>query len=116
MQEKTLVRVSVMVIIIGILFLFFYSETINLKPNPSLKEINPGEPVKLKGTISKITQKDKVAFIEMESERVEKTNLILFPDQKIFLKEGDSVEISGTVEDYNNQKEVIGNKVILKSG
>ena len=52
----------------------------------------------------------------MESERVEKNNIILFPDQEIFLKEGDSVEISGTVEEYNNQKEVIGNKVVLKSG
>ena|SRR3989344_1508180 len=116
MQEKTLFRISVMVIIVGVIFLFFYSETLNLKPNPNLKEINSGEPVKLKGIISKITQKDKVAFIEMESERVEKNNIILFPDQEIFLKEGDSVEISGTVEEYNNQKEVIGNKVVLKSG
>ncbi len=105
-----------MVIIIGVIFLFFYSETIDLKPNPNLKEINSGEQIKLKGTISKIIQKDKVAFIELEGERVEKTKVILFPDQEIFLKAGDSIEISGTVEEYNNQKEVIGNKVVLKSG
>jgi len=38
----------------------------------------------------------------------------LFKDSEIFLEEGDYVEVTGTVEDYNGKKEVIANKVVKK--
>jgi len=38
----------------------------------------------------------------------------MLPEESIFLKEGNYVEIYGEVEEYKGEKEVIASKIILK--
>jgi DNA/RNA endonuclease YhcR with UshA esterase domain len=57
---------------------------------------------------------DNVVFIELEGKQVIKSDVILFPDEDLYLQEGNYVEIKGTIEEYNNQKEVIANEIVLK--
>jgi len=114
MQEKTILKASVIIIIVGMIFLFLYAGSIDLKAINNLDETLPEDKIKLKGTITKLSISDKVAFIELEGSQVVKTDVVLFADHDVFLEEGDYVEISGTVEEYNNEKEIIANQIVKK--
>jgi len=114
MQEKTIYRVSVIITILGLIFLFFYAEEVKLGKIDTIENLPAQEKVVMQGIVTKLTNIDNAIFIEIEGSRVEKTSVIVFNDQELFLKEGDRVEISGLVEDYNGKKEIIASKVTLK--
>lgn len=114
MQEKTLIKVSVLMVIVGLFFLFLYAEKVPLKPVQQLDSYKPEEKVLMTGTINRVSSKDKVTFLELEGERIETNDVIVFPDEELFLQQGDYVEISGTVEEYNGKKEVIASKIVKK--
>ena len=61
-----------------------------------------------------MSQQDRVAFIELQGERVETIDVFLFADEDVYLQEGDYVEITGTVEEYQGKKEVIASKIVKK--
>jgi len=114
MQEKTLYKISIIMVILGLAILFVYVEEIDLKAIQKVESIAPAEAVKITGTVTQLSTQDKAIFIEIEGNRVEKTNVIIFNDENLFLEEGDYVEVSGTVENYNGQKEIIASKVVKK--
>ena len=114
MQEKNIFRTAIIAALLGLTFLFFYSGEADLQAVERIDSAIPEETVNLKGTVNRVSVSDKVIFLEIEGERVEKTDVILFTDQEIFVKPGDHVEISGTVEEYQGKKEVIANRILLK--
>ncbi len=114
MEEKTLLKVSLIVGIVGLFLLYFISSEITLDTIPNINGIPEEEIVKISGVVGKVTNSDKVAFLEVLNEKIEKTKVILFKDSNISLNAGDYIEISGTVEDYLGEKEIIGSKVIKK--
>jgi aspartyl/asparaginyl-tRNA synthetase len=114
MQEKTLLKLSLVVGLGGIVLLYFLSSGIDLEAVPGIEELEADTEVKVTGKIGKVTELDTVAFLELWQEKIMKTTVVLFKDSNISLQAGDYVEISGTVEDYEGKKEVIGNKVVKK--
>ena len=72
------------------------------------------ETIKLSGTVTKVRQMDKVSFITVSGHKEVESDVIVFPDEKIFIKEGNLVEITGSVEEYKGKKEVIANSVVIK--
>jgi aspartyl/asparaginyl-tRNA synthetase len=114
MDEKSILKISIVAIIIGMVFLFFYSGEIDIQAVERIDTAIPEETVEMSGVVSRVTQMEKVAFIELVGERKEKVDVIIFKDDDIFLKEGDLIEVSGTVEEYEGKKEIIANSVVLK--
>ncbi len=114
MQEKTILKVSFVIIIIGLAFLFLYSEEVDVKQVSRIDAELPEESVTVRGKIGRVSVHDKVIFLELLGERVEKMDVILFTDREVFLNEGDYVEVSGTIEEYEGKKEIIGNKISIK--
>jgi aspartyl/asparaginyl-tRNA synthetase len=114
MEEKQLVKISLIVTIVGLLILLFFADSFELTAINKIDDVENEQEVKLLGKITKLTKLDKVIFIELEGEQVVKSDVILFPDSEIYLQEGNYVEITGTIEEYNNKKEVIANEIILK--
>ena len=114
MKEKDILKVSIVIALIGLAFLFIYAGSIDLKAINNLDEALPEDEIKLTGKITRLSLNDKVAFIELEGNQVIKTDVVLFADHDVYLEEGDYVEIIGTVEEYNNEKEIIANKIIKK--
>jgi len=114
LKEKTILKISIIIVLVGLAFLFIYAGSIDLKSINNLDEALPEDEIKLKGTITRLSLNDKVAFIELEGNQVIKTDVVLFADHDVYLQEGDYVEISGTVEEYNNEKEIIANKIVKK--
>ncbi len=114
MEEKTLLKVSLIVVLLGITALYLVSSKIDLNVIESLDGIEEEAEVKISGVLGRVTETDKVIFLEIFNQKIEETEVVLFKDGEIDLSEGDYVEISGTVEDYLGKKEVIGNKVVKK--
>jgi len=111
-NEKTLLKISLITTILGLVFLFFYAEQFDLR---ALETADlPEEKVQLKGIIKTLQMKDKVAFMVIEGERVETTPVVVFPPEELFLQAGDYVEVVGTVEEYQGKKEVVASSVVLK--
>lgn len=91
-----------------------YAEELDLKAIERIETVAPAEAVKMYGTITKLSVQENTLFLEVEGSRVEKTNVMVFSDEELFLEEGDYVEISGVVEKYQGQSEIIASKVVKK--
>ena len=115
MKENTLLKIAIICSLIGLVVLYFISAKIEISDyKPSLPSKNIGDDVKLEGTITKITAKDSVVFIELKQEN--NVNIVMFTDSNPEIKEGNVVEIIGKVQQYNSQNEIIANKIrIIKS-
>lgn len=109
MKEKTLFKLSLIIIIIGLIILFFVSENIEIdeKAISKINAENLDEHVKLTGKITNIYQTDKVTILELE--KPESITVVIF--EKMNLNKDDLVEIIGTVEEYEGKMEVIGQRV-----
>ena len=114
MEEKTLLSASLIMVLLGLTFLYFYAEEVQIRAAQQLGNLPPEEEVRLQGVISRVSQQDRVAFIELQGERVETIDVFLFADEDVYLQEGDYVEITGTVEEYQGKKEVIASKIVKK--
>lgn len=114
MQEKTIFTISLVVTVLGLAFLFWYAEGIEIAAIAKVNRELPEEKVFLKGTVQSVTPNERVFFLKLEGERVEVTDVVLFPDQDVLLQEGDYVEIYGTEEEYKGKKEVVAQKVVVK--
>ena len=114
MQEKQLIKTSLIIAGIGLVILLFFADSFELVAINNIENIENEQEVKLQGVITRLTQLDKVVFIELEGQELIKSDVILFPDEEIYLQEGNYVEITGTIEEYNNKKEVIANEIVLK--
>ncbi len=110
MKEKTLLKTALICSIAGIIFLFFVSEIIEI-PEKQIDEITEkDENVRIKGIINKITEKDKVAYIEIIQPK-EITVVLFKEDENLNLKQGEYVEITGKTEEYKKEIQIIGNIV-----
>ncbi len=114
MEEKTLYQVSLIMILVGLGILFIYASELDLKAIEKIETLPSSEPVKISGTVTKMSTQEGTLFLEVEGNRVERMNVIVFSDEDLFLQEGDYVEVSGTVEEYNGEKEIVASKVIKK--
>lgn len=114
MEEKNLLQVSIIMVLVGLAFLYFYAGEIEMPISSQLENTAPEEKVQIRGIISRLSQQDKVAFIELQGERIEAMKVVLFADEEAYLQEGDYVEIIGTVEEYRGKKEVIASYITKK--
>lgn len=117
MEEKLLLKISLVVGIAGIVLLYFLSSQAELPAVKSLEGTEEGEKVRISGMIGKVSEKNNTLFIEILNEKIEKTHVVLFKEsEEVALAEGDYVEIAGTIEDYQGKKEIVGSKLVKKGG
>ncbi len=112
MQENDLYKISLIVMAIGLIFLYFYADNVSLPVSESLEET--AESVKIKGKITRISSHKDILFLTLEGEKTITTDVIVFTKEPIFLEEGNIVEVSGLVEEYKGKKEVIASSIVLK--
>lgn len=111
MKETTLLKISLICSLVGLVLLYFISTKIEVKdykPNFLNKDI--GEEIKLTGSVSKITDRGDVVFIEVSQQSP--VNVVLFTDNdNLKLNNGDNVEVVGKVQEYNGKNEIIAEKI-----
>ena len=114
MEEKTILNISLICVILGLFFLFLYVEEFDAQVVEQLEMIPPEEEVMIKGIITKMSRYDTTVFLEVAGERIETMDVVVFPEEEIFLTEGAYVKISGMVEEYQGKKELIASKIVMK--
>mgnify|MGYP001563330956 CR=1 FL=1 len=110
MKETTLLKIALISSLIGLIILYFISTKIEVKDYKPILNKNIGEDVKLKGTVTKITDRGTVVFIEVNQQNP--ITVVLFTDDdNLKLKDGDNVEVIGEVQEYNGKNEIIAQKI-----
>ena len=112
MQEKLLLKISLICTLIGILALFFLSEYVIKVDEVSidkLDELGEGKDVKIKGYVENIKDLDKIAILDVS--QLKSISVLLFKSGNLTINEGDYVEITGEIQEYNGKMELIGNEI-----
>jgi len=112
MQEKTLLKLALIVSLTGILILYLISDNITIKQT-SIEKItldNKDDFVKVRGIVSKVVDTEKVTIMEI----IQPTEItvVLFKEEnrKMPIKEGNEVEIFGKVDEYEGKLEIIAQR------
>lgn len=111
MREKTIVQIALVTLILGLSFLLLYAGDVSLPKATSLDGLPPQEEVAISGVVENLNRKGNTLFFQVNGQRLETLDIIAFPEEELYLKEGDVVEIQGLVEEYNGQKEVIADTI-----
>ena len=113
MKEKTLLKIALSCSVLGLVMLFFVSDSITIS-NIDISKIEDeeiGRIVKITGMVTRVTNLEKVMFIEVGQQKIEKVDVVLFKDHDFDLAVGEQIEIIGEIEEYKGEKEVIANRV-----
>ena len=111
MKETTLLKIALICSLAGLIILYFISTKIEVKDyKPAKLNENIGDDVNLKGTITKITDKGNVVFIEVV-EQSPVTVVLFSNNDNLRLNNGDNVEVIGEVQEYNGKNEIIAQKI-----
>lgn len=111
MKESILLKIALICSLTGLVVLYFISAKIEIRDyKPSELSRNVGDDVRLKGTITKISDKGNVVFVDVSQQN--SVSVVLFSsDGSLKLKNGDNVEVLGKVQEYNGKNEIIAQKV-----
>lgn len=110
MDEKTLLRVSIVCCFIGISILFFIFSNQDVK-EPEALESNMDEHVEIKGEVERVSQKKDLTFLHVKRET---TVPIVFFEKINTLRRNDQVKVIGKVSEYEGETELIGKKYSLR--
>ncbi|MBU0459931.1 MAG: OB-fold nucleic acid binding domain-containing protein [Nanoarchaeota archaeon] len=114
MNEKTILKISLFLVLIGLVFLYLYASEFNFKAIENFDNLPLEEEVELSGIVSRVSQTEKVTFLELAAQKKETLTIVVFNHDDIRVQEGDYIELTGTVEDYEGKMEIIANQVIIK--
>ena len=112
MQEKTLLKTALIVSLLGLIALYLISGKIEIKEK-NIEKItldNKDEMLKVKGTVSKVIDTEKVTIIEITQPQEITVVLFISDTTKTSIKEGNEVEIIGKVDEYEGKLEIIAHK------
>ena len=111
MKENTLLKIALVCSLIGLIALYFISTKIEVKDyKPNLVNENIGDDVRLIGSVTKISDKGSVVFVEV-SQQSPVTVVLFTNDDNLKLSNGDNVEVIGEVQEYNGKNEIIAQKI-----
>ena len=111
MKESTLLKIALLCSLVGLIALYFISAKIEFKDyKPSALNKDIGDDVKLQGTISRISDKGNVIFIEV-AQQMPVTVVLFSKDEDLKLRNGDKIEVIGEVQEYNGKDEIIAQRI-----
>ena len=114
MQIERLTKIAIIMTIVSLITLYSISTNINLEEK-QINKINNEDiesQLTINGKINRITELEDVYFLELQ--QISKITIVVFKDEKINIEKDDYVEIEGKVDEYNNNLQIIANKIIKK--
>ncbi len=116
MKEKTLFKIAIVCSLVGISVLLFVSDKIIIERINigDIDDSSAGEDVRVIGTVERVSDTEKVVFLEVGQQKIETASIVLFKEKEINLKKGDVIELIGEVEEYNGKNSIIANAVKVR--
>ena len=109
--DRTLIRISLAVAIIGIAALFILVSLTEPR-HASIAEIKPGENVLVSGTVADYKESRGTIFFTFEN--ISSVNVVMFLFPMVKLTDGDSVTVAGKVQYYRNEMEIVAKDIKLQ--
>jgi len=112
MKEKLFLEMSIIISLLGILFILFLVENTELPFTKiaDLKNKDVDERVKIQGRIISIKETTKVILFTIKDETGE-IPAILFKEGNLEIKKGQDLEIEGRLTEYVGKKEIVVSKI-----
>jgi len=113
MQEKTLLKIALIMSLLGLLILYLISDNIEIKEK-NIEKItldNKDEFVKLRGIVSKVIDTERVTIMEIM--QPQEITVVLFKNENktMPIQKGNEVEIFGKVDEYEGKLEIIADRL-----
>jgi DNA/RNA endonuclease YhcR with UshA esterase domain len=112
MDEKTLLKIAIIISIVGLAALFFVSSKVETEEkiidNIDMTDIE--KDIRIRGIVSDVVDLEKVMILEVSQPKA--ITVVVFKDGNISLKEGDIVRITGSVDEYEGEPEIIADEII----
>jgi len=109
MKERTLLKIAIVSSLVGVFLLYIISDNITLDESSigRIEEEEIGNDVKVKGVVKDVFNGEKISIITIT--QPEEMKIILYDNVSVY--EGDYIEVIGEIDEYNGEREVIGNRV-----
>ncbi|MBW2974238.1 hypothetical protein KY366_00840 [Candidatus Woesearchaeota archaeon] len=109
MKEKTLLKISIICALSGIFLLYLISENITLDESSisSIEDEEIGDDVKVKGVVEDVFNTEQLTIITIT--QPEEMKIIVYDN--VSLSEGDHIEVIGEIDEYEGERELIGNRI-----
>lgn len=114
MQEKTLLKISLITSLVGILILLIILDKIDISDS-NINQVNKTDIdklVKIKGEITRITETPGLYIINVK-DNTANMDIIIFKEEKLELEKGNIIEVQGQVTEYQGKLELIAKKVVI---
>ncbi|MFH0752827.1 MAG: OB-fold nucleic acid binding domain-containing protein [archaeon] len=109
MKDETMMKLSLIITLIGIITLFVLTEVIEVGKY-NIAEVTEGD-VTVIGTIIDIIEYDKLTVFKVEDSSGE-IEVVVF-DTELKIGKGDKVEVSGEISSYKGKKQLEAESIIL---
>lgn len=109
MEDKSLIKICLFISLTGIITLAILSYYQEPGSSSSISSKDIDKIVKINGEIKYLRETKGTYKLTIDD-----TKVTVFKTKKLELKKGDYVEITGKVQEYKNQLEVIADKIITR--
>ena len=109
MKEKTLLKIAIISALAGVFLLYVISDNIEVSES-SIEGIEGeeiGRDVKVKGLVRDVFNGEKISIITISQPSDMKVLLY----DNVSISAGDYIEVIGEIDEYEGEREVIGNRV-----
>ena len=111
MNEKTFLKIAIFTSLVGILILLFIVETTEI-PLSKISEITNDklyQQIKIQGVISSIKSTASSTILTISD--VTSSIKVSFFSQNVGLYKGDYIEVTGKVQEYQNNLEILASEI-----
>ncbi|NQV08355.1 hypothetical protein HQ529_00720 [Candidatus Woesearchaeota archaeon] len=112
MREKTLMKLGLLFSVIGMIFLYFFSEIIDVNQVliNNIKNEDVGDDIRIVGIVDDIKDFEKTMIIDIK-EGQEIVSVVIFKDGKLEIKKGSKIDVWGEIKEYKGKLELIGEEI-----
>ena len=114
MDEKILLKISLITSLVGILVLLIILEKIDVSDS-NIAAINKNlseKEVKIKGEITRIRETPAFSMINVKDD-TGNIDVVVFKEENLELKEGDIIQVEGQVTEYQGKLEILAKRIII---
>ena len=104
-----MLKISIIGALIGVVILYIISDNIKLDETSisKIEDDDIGSDVKVMGVVSDVFNSDKVSILTI----TQPADMKVVVMENISVSVGDYIEVIGEIDEYEGEKEVIGNRV-----
>ena len=110
MEEKTLLKISVILTIIGIISLFIFTNTLNLE-NINIEQLEHriDKDITIKGEVVSYRDYGKTAVIKLSQPAT--VDIFLFKRENLTIENGEFITVKGEVKEYAKGYQIVADTI-----